>query len=177
MVRTKKLSIKKHKCTSSWTRGLKSEGKKRKIIKVWIISTIITRDRKKRSRICLYFWAYIWKKKSAIASGAPPIGSAVAHPIERSRQNKGEKWKPMIKNQLVESVLGAISYISSAMNFAYIVDKINIDYLHREIFMRVAKDNSNILYIETVKQSCKIWFSSCVITMKLEYRGWNISWR
>jgi hypothetical protein len=42
------------------------------------------------------------KKKLAIASGATPIGSAVAHPIERSRQKKGEKLKPMIKNQLVD---------------------------------------------------------------------------
>jgi hypothetical protein len=42
------------------------------------------------------------------------------------------------------------------MNFDYIVDKINIDYSYRELFMRVAKDNSDILYIETVKQGCEI---------------------
>jgi hypothetical protein len=46
----------------------------------------------------------------------------------------------MIKNQLV--------------NFDYIVDK--IDYSHLELFMRVKKDNSNISYIETVKQGCDI---------------------
>jgi hypothetical protein len=40
------------------------------------------------------------------------------------------------------SGLGAIGCISSAMNFDYIVDKINIDYSHRELFMRVKKDNS-----------------------------------
>jgi hypothetical protein len=38
------------------------------------------------------------------------------------------------------------------MNFDYIVDKINIDYSHRELFMRVAKDSLNIC---TLKQSNK----------------------
>jgi hypothetical protein len=38
--------------------------------------------------------------------------------------------------------LGAIGCISSTMNFDYIVDKMNIDYSHRELFMRVKKDNS-----------------------------------
>jgi hypothetical protein len=41
---------------------------------------------------CLYFLAYT-RKNSAIASGATPIGSAVAHPIERSRQKKDEKLR------------------------------------------------------------------------------------
>jgi hypothetical protein len=70
-----------------------------------------------------------------------------------------------------QSGLGAIGYISSTTNFDYIVDKIKIDYSHRELFMRVKKDNSNILYIEIVKQGCEIWFSSCVIATKLECRG------
>jgi hypothetical protein len=39
----------------------------------------------------------LYPKNSAIASGATPIRSAVVHPIERSRQKKGEKLKPMIK--------------------------------------------------------------------------------
>jgi hypothetical protein len=52
--------------------------------------------------------------------------------------------------------LGAIGCILLVMNFDYIVDKINIDYSHRELFMRVAKDNSDILYVETVKQGCEI---------------------
>jgi hypothetical protein len=42
------------------------------------------------------------------------------------------------------------------MTFDYIVDKINIDYSHRELFVRVKKDNSNILYIEIVKQDNEI---------------------
>jgi hypothetical protein len=49
---------------------------------------------------CLYLSLY--PKNSAIASGATPIESAVAHPIERSRQKKGEKLKLMIKTQLVD---------------------------------------------------------------------------
>jgi hypothetical protein len=52
--------------------------------------------------------------------------------------------------------ISIIVFISSTTNFDYIVDKIHIDYSHREIFMRVAKDKSNILYIETVKQGCEI---------------------
>jgi hypothetical protein len=123
---------------------------------------------------CLYFWAYT-QKNSAIASGATPIGSAVAHPIERCRQKKDEKlwWK----TSWWTSDLGIMGYISSTTNFDYIVDKIKIDYSHRELFMRVKKDNSIISCIETVKQGCDIWFSSCVIATKLECRGWNISWR
>jgi hypothetical protein len=49
-----------------------------------------------------------------------------------------------------------IGYISSTTNFDYIVDKIKIDYSHRELFMRVKKDNSIISSIETVKQGCDI---------------------
>jgi hypothetical protein len=65
----------------------------------------------------------LYPKISAIASGATPIGSAVAHPIERSRQKK------------------------RARNFGYIANKINIDYSHREIFMKVKKDNlKNYIY-------------------------------
>jgi hypothetical protein len=52
-------------------------------------------------QVFLYFWAYTWIFL-AIASGATPIGSAVAHPIERSRQKKGEKLEPMIKNEQVD---------------------------------------------------------------------------
>jgi hypothetical protein len=42
------------------------------------------------------------------------------------------------------------------MNFDYIVDKIKIDYSHRELFMKIKKGNLNILCIETVKQGCDI---------------------
>jgi hypothetical protein len=40
------------------------------------------------------------EKNLAIASGATPIGSTVAHPIGKSRQ-KEEELKLIIKNQLV----------------------------------------------------------------------------
>jgi hypothetical protein len=43
------------------------------------------------------------EKNSAIASGATPIGSAVAHLIERSRQKEGEKSKLIIKSQLMDA--------------------------------------------------------------------------
>jgi hypothetical protein len=51
---------------------------------------------------------------------------------------------------------GAIDYLSSTTNFDFIVDKIKIDYSHRELFMSYLKNNSNILYISTVKQGCDI---------------------
>jgi hypothetical protein len=41
------------------------------------------------------------EKNSTIASGATPIGSAVAHPVEKSWQ-KEEELKSIIKNQLVD---------------------------------------------------------------------------
>jgi hypothetical protein len=46
----------------------------------------------------IYFLEPIYLKNSAIASGATPIGSDVAYPIERSRQKEGEKSKLMIKS-------------------------------------------------------------------------------
>jgi hypothetical protein len=52
--------------------------------------------------------------------------------------------------------ISIIVFISSTTNFDYIVDKINIDYSHREIFMKTSKNNSNIIYIETVKQGCEV---------------------
>jgi hypothetical protein len=52
--------------------------------------------------------------------------------------------------------ISIIIFISSTTNFDYIVNKINIDCSHGEIFMKAAKDNSNILYIETVKQGCEV---------------------
>jgi hypothetical protein len=43
--------------------------------------------------------------------------------------------------------LDVISCISSARNFSHIVDKMSIDYSHRELFMKVKKDNSkNYVY-------------------------------
>jgi hypothetical protein len=50
----------------------------------------------------MFIFLSLYPKYSAIASGATPIGSAVTHPIERSRQKKGEELKPIIKNQLVD---------------------------------------------------------------------------
>jgi Zn-finger domain-containing protein len=38
--------------------------------------------------------------------------------------------------------LDVIGCISSARNFGHIVDKMNIDYSHRELFMKVKKDKS-----------------------------------
>jgi hypothetical protein len=37
------------------------------------------------------------------------------------------------------SDLGIIGYISSTTNFGYIVDKIKIDYSHRELFLKSYK--------------------------------------
>jgi hypothetical protein len=63
----------------------------------------------------------------------------------------------MIKNQLVDKWFRRNRlYFVNKRTFDYIVDKIKIDYSHRELLMRVKKDNSNILYIETVKQGCDI---------------------
>jgi hypothetical protein len=66
------------------------------------------------------FWAYT-QKNSAIASGATPIGSAVAHPIERSRQKKGEKLKPMIENQLVDNCFrrNQLHFVSNELRLHY----------------------------------------------------------
>jgi hypothetical protein len=44
----------------------------------------------------------LYPKLSAIASGATPIGSAVAHPIERSQQKKGGESKLVIKSKLID---------------------------------------------------------------------------
>jgi hypothetical protein len=53
--------------------------------------------------------------------------------------------------------IGVIDYISSTTNFHFIVNKIKIDYSHRELVMRSLEiKNSNILYILTFKQGCDI---------------------
>jgi hypothetical protein len=52
---------------------------------------------------CLSIFLSLYPKNSAIASGATPIGSAVAHPVEKSRQKEGEKSKLMIKSQLMDT--------------------------------------------------------------------------
>jgi hypothetical protein len=44
----------------------------------------------------------LYPKFLAIASGATPTGSAVAHPIGRSRQKEGEESKLVIKNKLMD---------------------------------------------------------------------------
>jgi hypothetical protein len=46
----------------------------------------------------MFIFLSLYPENSAIASGATPIGSAVRHPIERSRHKKEEKLKLMIKN-------------------------------------------------------------------------------
>jgi hypothetical protein len=57
---------------------------------------------------------------------------------------------------LATNNIGAIDYLLSTTNFDFIVDKIKIDYYHWELFMRVWKNNSDILYIPTVRQGCNI---------------------
>jgi hypothetical protein len=56
----------------------------------------------------------LYPKNSAIASGATPIGSAVVHPIEISRQKKNSKELWLDRQQ-------------------------NIDYSHREVFTKSQK--------------------------------------
>jgi hypothetical protein len=56
------------------------------------------REKKYMEQVYQFSGAYS-RKISAIASGATPIGSAIAHPIERSRQ-KGEESKLVIKEQV-----------------------------------------------------------------------------
>jgi hypothetical protein len=80
----------------------------------------------------------LYPKNSAIASGATPIGSAVTHPIDRSQQKEGEKSR----NKLMDTWFRRNDCISLARTFGYIVDKTNIDYSHRELFMKVKKGNS-----------------------------------
>jgi hypothetical protein len=63
----------------------------------------------------LFILLSLYPKISAIASGATPIGSAVAHPIERSQQK------------------------TRARNFGYMANKKTFDYSHREVFIKVKK--------------------------------------
>jgi hypothetical protein len=44
----------------------------------------------------------LYQKISAIALGATPTGSAVVHPIGRSRQKEGDESKLVIKNKLMD---------------------------------------------------------------------------
>jgi hypothetical protein len=84
--KNKKISAKKHKFTSSSTRGLVFR-RGRKSIKNEQNQQMI-REEVYGSNLSILLSLY--PKILAIASGVTPIGSAVAHPIERSRQ-KGRK--------------------------------------------------------------------------------------
>jgi hypothetical protein len=68
----------------------------------------------------------------AIASGATPIGSAGRAPDKKAVLRK----KLTERRRRRRSNIGAIIYLSSTTNFDFIVDKIKIDYSHRELFMR-----------------------------------------
>jgi hypothetical protein len=68
----------------------------------------------------------------AIASGATPIGSAGCAPDKKALLRKKSTEKRRRRNNI-----GAIDYLSSTMDFDFIIDKIKIDYSHRELFMRV----------------------------------------
>jgi hypothetical protein len=50
-------------------------------------------------QVYLFSWAYT-QKNLAIASGATPIGSAIAHPIERSQQKGRREVKTGDKEQV-----------------------------------------------------------------------------
>jgi hypothetical protein len=93
----KKVSIKKHKFTSSLTRGLRHK-------KGRTIENVTKVDKMSQEEIygtSLSIFLSLYPKVSAIASGATPIGSVVAHPIGRSRQKEGEESKLVIKNKLM----------------------------------------------------------------------------
>jgi hypothetical protein len=59
---------------------------------------------------------------------------------------------PMIMDNIEEKSKGVIDYLSSTAIFDFIVDKIKIDYSHRELFIGYLKNNSNICHILIVKQ-------------------------
>jgi hypothetical protein len=90
-------------------------------------------------------------KYPIIASGATPIGSAGRAPDDIL------SW---IKEQRRQEKISKASLLPSGGSL----------YQSR-------LNNPNIFRIETVKQGCDIWFSSCVIATKLECRDWNISRR
>jgi hypothetical protein len=94
-----KVFIEKHSVPRLGLGGLRHKKRREKSLNANHIKKY--RKRQYMEQVCLYFLAYT-RKNSAIASGATPIGSAIAHPIERSRQKKDGKLKPMIKNQLVD---------------------------------------------------------------------------
>jgi hypothetical protein len=104
----------------------------------------------------IVFCAYTRKKKIGYSLGGYSHRESCRAPdsnksTERRRvevDNKETSWWT--------NGLGAIGCISSAMNFDYTVDKINVDYSHRELFTRVVKYNSDILYTKLVKQGCEI---------------------
>jgi hypothetical protein len=95
-----KLSIKKHSVPRLGLGGLSHKERRDEQLKGQIMLENIARGNIWNRYI--YLFEPIPEKNWAIASGATPIGSAVAHPIERSQQKKGEKLKLMIKNQLMD---------------------------------------------------------------------------
>jgi hypothetical protein len=79
--------------------GLSQKARREKTLRMKHIN--YRKRQKRRGGVYVGIFEPIPEKKSAIASGATPIGSAIAHSIERSRQ-KEEELKSIIKNQLVD---------------------------------------------------------------------------
>jgi hypothetical protein len=65
-------------------------------------------EKKSVEQIYLFSWAYT-QKNLAIASGATPIGSAVAHPIEIGRQKKIARNFGYIANKTLITPIGRCS--------------------------------------------------------------------
>jgi hypothetical protein len=60
------------------------------------------------------------------------MGSAGRAPDKKALLRK--KWTERRKGR---NNIGAIDYLSPTTDFDFIIDKIKIDYSHREVFMRV----------------------------------------
>jgi hypothetical protein len=95
-----KVSIKKHSAPRLQLGGLRHKKRREEQLKERIMSENIARGNIWNRSI--YFLEPI-PEKFGYSLGATPIGRAVAHPIDRSRQKVGEKSKLMIKSQLIDT--------------------------------------------------------------------------
>jgi hypothetical protein len=178
VVNTNKVNIEK-RSDMTYLRIDDDQGSRRKIESSWGEITL---------------WVYT-RKNSTIASGATTIGSTERAPddtIELSyylmTRKKAQCLWAYTQNKLFSTIASGATPIGSAGRapddaLSWIMEEKTqgdfesiITTIGRK-FYQPRWNNPNIWHIRIVKQGCDVWFSSCIITTKLECRGWNISWR
>jgi hypothetical protein len=105
--------------------------------------------------------ASTYQEKRYVQKKGNYLSRSTTHLIMDSGAHVMRKFqRRVIKNKSYRKISQGTVYKADMFTFFSLYPnkfgKIKIDYSHRELFMRVKKNNSNISYIPTVKQGCNV---------------------